>query len=340
MEAVRWLEEAGLVVNQVEPVRTGDAHVDAVIDVIGAGTHALFAVELKRRAPYPNELVRLGEKRTAISRLGNPLLVAPFVPEALGAALTRAGWSWADGQGDFDLRAPGLVFRQRRTLSVPRQPSRTLPRGSGSFAIIRALIRFGDAEDEGPGATTLAAQAGVSQARASQVLHQLQDLKLVHRVERGQWRPDRKALLDRFLAEYPGPGGSEAYFYTLDPVTDVTVRAARVLKHELAVSADVGPDLILAWRRPSKVIWYVRRLIVASDLGLVEAQGQHDANVVVRMPKDNSVFPAPPPLVAEAQEAEIGLADPIQMVWDLHDLSGDDRIEAAEELYKWLLKHP
>jgi hypothetical protein len=168
----------------------------------------------------------------------------------------------------------------------------------------------------------------------------LQDLKLVHRVEHGQWRPDRKALLDRFLAEYPGPGGSETYFYTLDPVTDVTVRAARALKHELAVSADVGPDLILAWRRPSKVIWYVRRLIVASDLGLVEAQGQHDANVVVRMPKDNSVFPAPPPLVAEAQDAEIGLADPTQMVWDMHDLSGDDRIEAAGELYQWLLKHP
>jgi len=266
-------------------------------------------------------------------------LVVPFVPEALGAALTRAGWSWADGQGDFDLRAPGLVFRQRRTQSVPRHLGRTLPTGSGSFAIIRALIRFGG-EGEEPGATALSARAGVSQARASQVLHQLQDLSLVDRAGRGRWRPDQKALLDRFLAEYPGPGGSEAYFYTLDPVTDVTVRAAGVLGPELAVSADVGPDLILAWRRPSKVIWYVRRLIAASELGLVQAQGQHDANVVVRMPKDHSVFPAPPPVAAEAQGAEIGLADPAQMVWDLHDLGRADRIEAAEELYKWLLKHP
>jgi hypothetical protein len=337
MEAVRWLEEAGLVVNQLEPAPVDGADVDAVIDVAGGKTRALFVVELRRRAPYPNELVRLEEKWKALSRLGNPLLVVPFVPEALGVVLTRAGWSWADGQGDFDLRAPGLVFRQRRAQSVPRHVGRTLPRGSGSFAIIRALIRSGGDE---PGATTLAARAGVSQARASQVLHQLQDLRLVDRAERGRWRPDREALLDRFLAEYPGPGGSEAYFYALDPVTNVTVRAAGVLRHELAVSADVGPDLILAWRRPSKVIWYVRRLIAASDLGLVQAQGQHDANVVVRMPKDRSVFPAPPPMAAEAQGAEIGLADPAQMVWDLHDLGGADRIETAEELYKWLLKHP
>ena len=339
MEAVRWLEEAGLVVNQVDPVPAVDALVDAVVDVTGAGAHARFAVELKRRAPYPNEVTRLEEKRVAISRLGNPLLVAPFIPEALGVALTRAGWSWADGQGDFDLRAPGLLFRQRRALSAPRQVRRTLPGGSGSFAIIRTLIRSGDGEDE-LGATTLAAQARVSQARASQVLHQLQDLKLVNRVEYGRWRPDRKALLDRFLAEYPGPGGSEACFYTLDPITDVTVRAARVLGKDLAVSADVGPDLILAWRRPTKVIWYVRRLAGASGLGLVEAQGQHDANVVIRMPKDGSVFPTPPSLVAEVQEAEIGLADPAQMIWDLHDLGGSDRIEAAEGLHKWLLKYP
>lgn len=57
MEAVRWLEEAGLLVNQVEPV-PADAHVDAVIEVAAADTHARFVVELKRRAPYPTRATR------------------------------------------------------------------------------------------------------------------------------------------------------------------------------------------------------------------------------------------------------------------------------------------
>jgi hypothetical protein len=39
----------------------------------------------------------------------------------------------------------------------------------------------------------------------------LQDQKLVERVGHGRWRPRREALLDRFLGEYPGPGGSERF---------------------------------------------------------------------------------------------------------------------------------
>jgi hypothetical protein len=338
MEAVRWLQESGLTVEQREAA-LGDAEANVILVVAGGDRTAWFAVELRQRAPYPNELAHLRRSRKALSRLGAPLLVAPFVPEALGAALTEDGWSWADAQGDFDLRAPGLVFRQRRAVSAPRPARATLPRGSGSFAVIRALIRFGDGEEEEAGATALAAQAQVSQPRASQVLRNLHEQKLVERVARGRWRPHREALLDRFLAEYPGPGGSERYWYTLDSPAAIAVRAARMLEDQLAVSADVGPDLILAWRRPSEVILYVKKLVDASGLGLVEAQGKHDANVIIRMPDDQSVFPVPA-LVADVQGVEIGLADPSQMIWDLHALGGADRTEAAGKLYKWLLTRP
>ncbi len=336
MDAVQWLRKSGLAVEQWEPTLLGDAHADAILDVAVGGKSARFVVEVKQRAPYPNELDRLRQSREALSGLGEPLLVAPFVSEVLGVALTANGWSWADAQGDFDLRAQGLMLRQRRAVTAPKPARATLPRGSGSFAVIRALIRFGDGEDEEASATVLAAQARVSQPRASQVLAHLRDNQLVDRVEHRRWRPHREALLDRFLAEYPGPGGSEQYFYSLDSPTDVAIHAARSLEQQVAVSADVGPDLITPWRRPSAVIIYAKRLPDMAGLGLVEAQGRHDANVIVRMPADRSVFPVPT-LLAEVRGVEVGLADPSQMIWDLDDLGGADRAEAAGRLREWLL---
>jgi len=298
-------------------------------------------VQVKRRAPYPHEMERLERPWHELAGRGHPLLVAPFVSEPLGSILTRAGWSWADDQGNFDLRAPELLLRQRRTTTAPAPRRKSLPRGSGSFAVIRALVAFCDGEDEEPGATSLAGQAGISQPRASQILRHLADLDLVERTGHGRWRPRREALLDRFLAEYPGPGGSEQYCYSLDSPTEVAVRAGRlsVPGRPIVASADVGPDLIVAWRRPSLVIFYVKHVLDLSDLGLTGARGRHDANVIVRMPDDQSVFPKPA-LVAHVQGDEVLLADALQQIWDLQDLGGADRIEAAGRLREWLLERP
>jgi DNA-binding transcriptional ArsR family regulator len=265
-------------------------------------------------------------------------MVAPFVSKPLGVILTRAGWSWADGQGNFDLRAQGLLLRQRRDASRVVPKRRSLPRGSGSFAIIRVLVGFGSSEDGGIGAAALAEQAAVSQPRVSQVLRQLNDLELVERSSRGYWRPNRDELLDRFLAEYPGPGGSEQYCYSLESPTAVAVRAGQSAdpQRPIVASADVGPDLILPWRRPSLVILYARYLIDPADLRLVSAQGPHDANVIVRMPDDRSVFPFRA-LVAQFQGNDVPLADPLQQIWDLEDQGGADRLEAAGRLRQWLL---
>lgn len=334
MEAVRWLRESGLEVEQ-QAASVSGAHADAVLMVAAGGHHARFAVQVKHRAPYPNELDGLSRLRESVSKTGEPLLVAPFVPEPLGNALTAHGWSWADAHGDFDLRAPGLVFRQRRAVTPPRSARKTLPTGSGSLAVIRVLIKLADGAEDGR-TTELATQAGVSQPRASQVLGQLQALNLVEKAAGARWRPRREELLDRFLAEYPGPGGSVQYFYSLDPPSDVALHAAREMKDQVVVSADVGPDLIRPWRRPTRVTLYVRELIEPGRLGLVQAQGSDDANVIVRMPADQSVFPVPA-LTAEVQGVRIGLADPAQMIWDLHHLGGADRADAAGELRTWLL---
>lgn len=339
MDSVRWLRDSGLKVDDATPLREPDANVDAILEITIGDRSARFAAQAKRRAPYPHEVERLQQSWHALQPHGRPLLTAPFISESLGSLLTRDGWSWADAQGNFDLRAPGLVARQRRVAAAPARRQRSLPRGSGSYAVIRALVRFCGGEDAELRATAMAAQAGISQPRASQVLHQLRSLHLVDMSGHGRWEPRREALLDRFLAEYPGPGGAEHYYYTLDSPVDVAVRAGWVStpSHPIVVSADVGPDLIVPWRRPSLAILYVRHAINPSDLGLTDAQGRHDANVIIRTPEDRSVFPVPA-LMGQVREDEVPLADPLQQIWDLLDLGGADRIEAAGRLREWVLE--
>lgn len=341
MTVVPALEAAGASVRRVKSERrVRDRQVDAVLDLALGKVCVTFAVEERRRAPYPNELAKLQPIRTSLAGLGTPMLVVPFVSEPLGSALTQAGWSWADTAGNFDLRADNLVLRQRSTTARPRIKASRLPQGSGSLAIIRTLIGFPRGTNEEPGATALAHQVGVSQPRASQVLHRLRELDLVTLSPERRWVPDREALLDRFLNEYRGPGGSERYLYSLDPPNEVALRAAQQAdERSLAVSADVGPDLLLAWRRPSVVILYARQLLDPDQLGLVDAQGRHDANVVIRTPDDASVFPTNV-LVADMSGVEVPLADPTQQVWDLQDLGGADRLEAAGRLREWLLNRP
>jgi hypothetical protein len=173
------------------------------------------------------------------------------------------------------------------------------------------------------------------------VLHHLRDLELVGMSGHGRWEPRREALLDRFLAEYSGPGGSEHFYYTLDSPADVAVRVGQVSTPDqpIVVSADVGPDLIVPWRRPSIVILYVRHAIDPPGLGLTDARGRHDANVIIRTPVDRSVFPVPA-LTGHVRGSAIPLADPLQQIWDLQDLGGADRIDAAGRLREWVLERP
>lgn len=83
-------------------------------------------------------------------------------------------------------------------------------------------------------------------------------------------------------------------FYSLDPLTELAARLARkaTRRHDFAVSADVGSDLMRSWRRPSMLILYTGTALDAADLGSVDAAGINDASVIVRMPADQSVFPA------------------------------------------------
>lgn len=333
MDLIQALREAGFTARALSGE---DNDVDALLEVGDGERQWTFAVEVKGRAPYPNEVDGLESRRLQLEAHGEPLMVGPFITEGTGDRLAEAGWSWADFEGNLHMRAPGLLAHQRRPRQARQARSNALPQGTGGLGIIRALLGFVEGEAEPLDATGLADQASVTQPRASQVLGRLQDLKLVTKRD-GYWWPDREPILDRFLSEYRGPGGSESYFYSLAEPSEIAIKATKNASapYPILVSADVGPDLYAPWLRPRVVILYSRANRPLDDIGLVEAIGRADANVIVRHPQDLSVFSHS--TVGTLGEGQIPVVDVPQMIWDLEQLGETDRLEAAGELRKWLL---
>ena len=324
--------------------RFRDSHspeVDALVEIVVEGKPYFLAIEAKKRAPYPGELSRLFSIRDRIGRWGTPTLVAPAIPESVGNHLVPLGWSWADEQGHYDLRLAKSV-RMARRQSSSRSPSepkrRSLPQGRGGIAIIRLLLTA--PRDVFLRTSDLASAAGVTNARASQVVHTLREKQLVKKSSDG-WIPERGELLEAFVSEYRGPGGTEFLFYSLDDLgglaADLVERVAHVPK-AVAISADIGPDLVVPWRRPSKLVVYVDEQANIDLAELSEAPDRESANVFIRFPDDRSVFPHFR-LVGELGGIQLPLADESQMIWDLYDLGGEDRAEAAQHLSEWLTKN-
>ncbi|HEX2050113.1 MAG TPA: hypothetical protein VHJ34_05690 [Actinomycetota bacterium] len=335
MKLVEQLEEAGA---NVTVTRRAAGDFDAVVNVDLDNVRATFAVEVRSRAPYPNELDAFLGAHKHLGGERSRLLFAPAISEGLGQRLIGHGWSWADSRGNFELRAPGIRLRNRAASTATTRSRRSsLSHGRGALTIIRFLIREGN-EWGTFGPTHLANVAGVRQPRASQVLANLASSGLAERVPEG-WRVNRDALLDTFLAQYRGAGGTEVPLYSHDAPTQTAARIVDTIDpthSKIAVSADVGPHLISPWRSPSIVIAYVEDDTHVDKLQLVRARTRADANVLLRVPDDTSVFRSTP-LEADILSNAIPLADETQMIWDLQDLGGEDRVEAAGELRKWLL---
>lgn len=334
------LQEDGISVSFVE---VPDDLPDAVLEIYADGATRRLAIDRRRRAPYPGELGTLFEHRDALGRWGTPTLVAPFIPESVARLLIPLGWSWADAQGNYDLTlGRGMRFKQRVSSSPPRRsPQRSLPQGSGGLSIVRFLISTHRPAHHRTG--ELAKRFDITHARASQVLNQLMKANLVEKDSWG-WSADRDALLQRFMEEYRGPGGTEIALYSLDPPRDALetllwnyrMPAAPHADRDVAVSADIGLDLVAPWHHPTVVVVYARERSKLNLAAFVQAD-RASANLIVRYPADTSVFGAEPWL-ASLNERPLPLADPTQLIWDLHDLGGEHRAEAAGHLSEWLLK--
>lgn len=209
---------------------------------------------------------------------------------------------------------------------------RARPWGPGTSAIVRSL--FGAATPLTQ--VELAGIAGVSQPRVSQVLARLSLSGAVQSTENG-YVGHRDQLIDSYLAAHrPALATPDQHWYSLqsqrDQVGDVC-RFAKSADIDTAVSADLAPDLLAAWRHPTLTVVYVDDALDLTPIGFVPAEGRGDATVIIRHTSDLTLF-----VTRSTPDAANGLplVDPLQQIWDLHDLGGHDRREAAERLRRAL----
>jgi hypothetical protein len=206
--------------------------------------------------------------------------------------------------------------------------------GAGTAAIVRLLISARAPITQ----VAIAEAVGVTQPRASQVLKQLVEANAAS-ISTNGYRGKPGRLLDLY-AERSRPHlvGREAYWYSTRPLIDqarritATARRARV---DIAFSADLAPDLVVPWRHPTLTVVYAGDQFPVQNAGLVPAEGRADASVLLRQTSDPTlvITNAPWPATIDG----VPLADPVQQWWDLLDLGGDDRREAADRLRRAIL---
>lgn len=206
--------------------------------------------------------------------------------------------------------------------------------GAGTAVIIRLLI----AADSPLTQLGIAAAASVSQPRVSQVVGLLSSLEGVRTTPRG-YVGRRSRLFDLYAARTkPALVAPERYFYSTRPLRDqarVIVKASLRRRMTVAFSADLGPDLLVPWRHPTLVIVYAEAPFRLDGDKFVEAEGRGDASIILRTLTDTTLLK---PAAAWPSSVEgVPLTDPVQQWWDLLNLGGRDRLEAAGRLRRAIL---
>lgn len=206
--------------------------------------------------------------------------------------------------------------------------------GAGTAAIVRLLVA---AESPLTG-VAIAREVGVSQPRVSQVLTWLAGHGAVRATERG-YIGRRARLLDLYRTRArPLLVEPEAYWYSIRPAVEQARRIVDIAQTSgvpVALSADLGPDLLVPWRHPTLTVVYATGPLAPDGAGFVPAEGRADASVIVRWTRDPTLLSPCPPWPTEMDG--IPLVDPVQQWADLVDLGGEDRGEGAERLRRAIL---
>ena len=180
----------------------------------------------------------------------------------------------------------------------------------------------------------LARDLQVSQPRISQILRLLanHDIDIEHLDDPEQHR----RLVDLYVRYHRPNAVSESLFYALDPAYEQVrqvIEAANRQDVRVAVSADLAPDLIAPWRTPTLTVVYAEASLDLEPSLFVPAMARGEATLLIRHVSDDSLL-APWP----TSRPDIPIVHPVQQVWDLYDLGGEDRLEAAERLISVTLR--
>jgi len=201
--------------------------------------------------------------------------------------------------------------------------------GAGTAAVVRLIV----ASNFPMTGVAIAAAAEVTQPRASQILKQLAERDAVSATPNGYVGAPAK-LLDLYrMRTRPHLVEPESYWYSTRPLTEQARRVyALATEHGTAIafSADLAPDLLAPWRHPTTTITYAADRLPVAEAGFVPAEGRADASLILRWSDDHRLLSPAPPWLDEVDGFPV--TDPCQQWWDLLDLGGEDRAEAADRL--------
>jgi len=180
----------------------------------------------------------------------------------------------------------------------------------------------------------LATELGTSQARISQILKLLE--------AEGIWTSDltqydqRVLLVDLYVRHFRPTVSTETLWYGLDAHHLQVEKVSHYLAAHgtrFVVSADAAPDFLAPWRSPTLTVIYCEEAPDLTSVACVQAMARGEATLIVRETPDSHLLES----WESRNEAPFPMVHPLQQIWDLHDLGGADRIEAAERLMRRII---
>jgi len=312
-----------------------DFHIDlrsadhARIDSVGVQHD--YEIKVRSTPPAPSVVTRDRERLRDATRDAprdlRILYVVPHLTTSLRATAISDPRIAVAATDDSTVILDGTEWQRERPASPTRAPRGRKP--WGRFALMRALIR----SDEPRTQVALASEAGVAQQAVALSLRTLAPLG-VERDASG-WRASAAdALWDRFMSEYPGPGGLRRHWTgaaPLDVQLDRAIEVARASDTATLVSGDLAADQQAPMRRP-----VAATLFASADLDLSSRStlaGGSNASLTVVVPADRTVF-----ATARAWAGrDARLTDPVLTAWEVAHSRGADRDDAVAHLKQTVL---
>lgn len=321
--AVLGIEVAELLLGELEL---------SVTDGSREGSWLLRATDGTRFEVSPARAVNrldAGYVRNALARRRGALLV--------GDSATPSIVSRADaGELDILTAHPIRLIHEGRTYTAGDQADpapRPQPRHRGRPAWVRwALERYLLLAETPARQSDIAAPLHTSQQAVSSALRRLGDL--VVDSGDGVIARDRRALLEHWIDDYPGPGGQEFGWYGLADAREQAVTSCTVtdsLDLQPLVGGDVAADIIAPWKLPTSARVYVREPVDLTGDGFAPAP-LDEATLVTCVPRDPTLWQLTSIGRAAGGGDDLPLADPLIVLWDLLSSADIDSEPAAQKL--------
>ncbi len=268
--------------------------------------------------------------RNFIAHRGSPVRPLFVGGTATESVLEQAREGLVDvlTQQPLQLILKGTVFTPEVEQPAPAQRQAATGRKAwGRWAIERCLLLA----DTPMHQSVIAEYVGVSQQMVSRICKDLGPLA-THTVD-GVETLEPVKLLERWRAHYPGAGGQQFGWYSLDPIVKQTLNAvneAKLLDVSPLVSGDAAADRLMPWKLPTRSKIYVDSPVDLAGCGFVPAPLE-EATLITCIPEDPTVWRLTG-IGAFPIYADVELADAALVYWDVVNNNDIDSQEAAEHL--------